>query len=354
MRVGVDARSLLAGRGIARVTRGLLRGLAAAHPGDDWHAFVPGRESVEPIAGVAFHRHPLPGRALFGAAAAVGHPTLEALLGFTPDVVWIPAPAPVALSRSTPRVLTVHDLSFVQRPQDFTPYERLWHRAARPARLARRATRVTAVSAATADELRRRWGVPATVVRPGVDRAPAGPALRAPGPPFLLFVGSLEPRKAPEVLVAAFRLARERGLDADLVVVGDGRMRDVLDGVPGVRRVRRPDDAALAALYTEAVALVLPSRLEGFGLPPLEALAHGTPSVVSDLPALREVLGDAALFVAAGDADALADALVRIAGDERLRAALVADGGDRPLSLTWESAAEQLHAVLSEAAATRS
>jgi glycosyltransferase involved in cell wall biosynthesis len=351
MRVGVDARSLLTGRGVARVTRSLLGALAAAHPQDEWHAFVPGRQAVPPIAGVTLHRHPRGGRVLFGAAAATGRPTLERLLGVRPDVVWIPAPAPVALRRSTPGVLTVHDLSFVQRPQDFTAYERLWHRAARPARLARRATRVVAGSQATAQEVRRCWGVQATVVMPGVTPQPSPASIPAPAPGrYLLFVGALEPRKAPEVLAAAFARARATGLDAELVVVGDGRRRDALEGVAGVRRIAPPDDAGLSALYRGALALVLPSWLEGFGLPPLEALARGTPSVVSDLPALREVLGDAALFVPPGDTEALAAALVQVAGDPALRRELVARGSGRVAELTWERTAEQMHAILADAA----
>ena len=352
MRVGVDARSLLAGRGVARVTRETLRALAAGHPEDDWHAFVPGTGEIAPIPGVTFHRHPRGGRTLFGAAAATGRPTLEHLLGLRPDVVWIPAPAPVAVAPGTPLVLTVHDLSFVLRPQDFTAYERAWHRAARPARLVRRATRVTAVSQSTAHELARTWRVAATVVRPGVT-APEGVAGVAGSGRgrFLLFVGALEPRKAPEILAAAFARARADGLDADLVVVGRGRSGDALRATPGVRVLDRASDAALATLYAGALALVLPSYLEGFGLAPLEALAHGTPSVLSDLPALREVLGDDALFVAPGDVGALAAALRQIADDSDLRRELVTRGRPQVAALTWERTAQELYEVLTEAAA---
>src|SRR3954451_17930561 len=132
MRVGVDARHLTAGRGVARYTRALLRALAVAHPEDDWLAFVPGREPVPGApAGVALVRHRLPGRALFGAAAVARRPRLDRLVGGV-GVVWAPAPAPLAVSARVPLVLTVHDRSFEVRPGDFTPYERLWHRLARP------------------------------------------------------------------------------------------------------------------------------------------------------------------------------------------------------------------------------
>jgi glycosyltransferase involved in cell wall biosynthesis len=331
MRVGVDARALLAGRGVARFTRSLLAGLAERSGADEWLAFVPGRAPVAPVhPGVKLVRHRLGGRALFGAAAVVRHPTLAALVGGA-DVVWLPAPAPVAAG--APYVLTVHDRSWERRPHDFSAYERSWHALARPRALARGAAAVTADSHAVATELQTAWGVRAAVVSPGVVARPAPPR---PGR-YLLYVGAREPRKALDVLTAAHARAKARGLDAELVIVGDV--------------ARRVDDAELAALYAGALAVVQPSYLEGFGLPPLEAATHGTPAVVSDLPCFAETLGDAALRVAPGDVEALAAALLRIAGDEELRGRLGAAARERARAYTWERAAAGLHALLSEAAA---
>jgi glycosyltransferase involved in cell wall biosynthesis len=337
MKVGVDARALLAGRGVARFTRGLLAALADGHGDDQWLAFVPGRAPVAPVhPRVTLVRHRLGGRALFGAAALARRPTLAALLGGV-DVAWLPAPAPVA--PGAPYVLTVHDRSWERRPQDFSAYERAWHRVARPRALARGAAAVTADSHAMAAELRAAWGVDATVVSPGVDggpsAAPAGEASPA-AERYLLFVGARDPRKGLDVATAAHRRARARGLDAELVVVGDG--------------LRRVDDAELAALYAGALAVVAPSHLEGFGLVALEAAAHGTPAVVSDLPCFAETLGDAALRVPAGDADALVDALLRIGGDDALRARLGAAARTRAALYTWERAAAALHPLLARAA----
>jgi glycosyltransferase involved in cell wall biosynthesis len=317
MRVAVDARALLAGRGVARFTRGLLAALAERSGADEWLAFVPGRAPVEPVhPGVALVRHRLGGRALFGAASLARRPTLAALVGGA-DVVWLPAPAPVA--PGAPYVLTVHDRSWERRPHDFGAYERAWHALARPRALARGAAAVTADTHAVAAELLAAWGVRATVVSPGVTALPA------------------QPRPGRYVLAAAHARACARGLDAELVLVGDGE--------------RRVDDAELAALYAGALAVVQPSYLEGFGLPPLEAAAHGTPAVVSDLPCFAETLGDAALRVAPGDAEALADALLRIAGDDELRARLGAAARERAAAYTWDRAAEAVHALLTEAAA---
>jgi glycosyltransferase involved in cell wall biosynthesis len=109
-----------------------------------------------------------------------------------------------------------------------------------------------------------------------------------------------------------------------------------------VRVLGRLPDPDLAVVLARATALVMPSRAEGFGLPVLEAMAHGTPVVTSDVPALREVAGDAALAVPAGDAAALATALARLAGDAGLRQRLGAAGRRRASAQTWDAAARQL------------
>jgi glycosyltransferase involved in cell wall biosynthesis len=184
------------------------------------------------------------------------------------------------------------------------------------------------------------------VVRPGVD-LPA-PGSLPPGLPasFVLLAGALEPRKAPEVAAAAVRLARAQGLRAELVVAGEGRLAAGLAG-PGVHLLGRVDDPTLHALYAAALAVLLPSRLEGYGLGPLEALAHGTPSVVSDLPVLRETLGDAALRAAPDDPAAFAAALLRLEREPGLRERLVAAAPPPP---TWEATAAAVGRALEEAA----
>jgi glycosyltransferase involved in cell wall biosynthesis len=332
MRVAVDARALLAGRGVARFTRELLTALAERFPDDEWVAFVPGRAPVASVPGVRLVRNRFGGRALFGAAAVARRPTLAALAGGA-DVVWLPAPAPVA--PGAPYVLSLHDRSWEQRPGDFTAYERAWHRLARPRALARGAAAVTAVSHAVAADLRAAWGVQAAVVSPGVTVL-RGEGGDAPARPYLLAVGAHEPRKAPAVLDAAYSLARARGLDAELIVVGDG--------------AGRVDDGELGSLYAGALAVVQPSYLEGFGLPPLEAAAHGTPAVVSALDCFEETLGDSALRVAPGDEEALADAMLRIASDGELRARLGAAARERAAAYTWERSAAALHALIVAAA----
>jgi glycosyltransferase involved in cell wall biosynthesis len=343
VRIAVDARALLAGRGVARYVRRLLGALAEGFPEDDWNAFVPGRRPVEVPGGVTLHRHPLGGQVVFGTASILGRPPIDTLCGGA-DVVWIPAPAPVAPGRA-PYVLTIHDLSFEDRRGDFTRYERLWHRLARPGRLAGGAASVIAVSRATAAQAAR-WGVDAQVILSGVDHISRA-APPEGNPAYFLAVGALEPRKAPELLVAAHARARGAGLEAGLWFAGEGRV-----AVAGerVRVLGPPGDAELASLYSGALALVMPSWLEGFGLPPLEAAACGTPSIVSDLPVYDETLGDAAVRVARGDEVALAGALLRMEREPEQRALLGAAAQRAAAPFTWARAARETHAVLEAAA----
>ena len=329
MLVGVDARALAARRGVARYTGRMVEALAALD-GVEVRALVPGGAPIDPVAGVDVHRTKVPSRVLHMAGAIAGYPRVDTLLGRGEvDVTWLPAPVPVGVA--DPYVLTIHDLSWEDRPGDFTRYERLWHRVARPRALARRARTVVCDAQAIADEVRARWGVAARVVEPGVDHV-EGVAPRAGR--YVLYVGALEPRKGLDVLTAAWARAALDGVE--LVVAGEGRV-----AVPGATHLGHVSDAELHGLYAGAEAVVLPSYLEGFGLPPREAAAHGTPSIVSDIPTLRL---PGTLRFPPGDAGALADALRRLPAE---RARLVAE---LPPARTWTDAARELRGVLEEAA----
>ena len=346
MHVAVDGRALRPGtaraRGVARYLRCLLDELARAFP-DDRYTLVD------------------PGRARLAAAALAGRPRLDRLAGGC-DVVWLPAPAPAAVSRGMPYVLTVHDLSFEHRPRDYPLYARLWHRLARPAGLARAARLVLCDSEATRRAATGEWGLAEERTRtvlpgPGRPRSPArGAGATEPGLPaalperFFLAVGALEPRKLPGVLIEAHGRARADGLRAGLVFAGDGPLRDELARA-GATVTGHVTDDVLDALYDRALALACVSREEGFGFTPLEALAHGTPAVVADLPVFDETLGEAALRVPPGDPDALAAALLRLEREPELRDRLAAAGTEAVGRLSWERAARETRAALAEAAA---
>ena len=300
---------------MAHYTSALLDALARLEPADEY-AIAPRRA-----------------RAAYASGAVLGRPAL----GRGADVVWLPAPVPVAVAREVPYVLTVHDRSWEERRSDFTRYEQLWHLLARPRRLARGAAAVITTTEHGRRDLIDAWGldpgrVHAIPLAPRVSQGARPPVTAA----YFLFVGAFEPRKAPDVLARAVAIARGRGLTARVVAVGEGRMPPA-----GVELLGRVDEERLAELYAGALALVAPSWLEGYGLPAVEALAHGTPVIVSDLPAVREVLGDAATYVPPGDAEALARALLAHQTPQRAQ----------PLpGLSWDETARRTRAVLAAVA----
>jgi glycosyltransferase involved in cell wall biosynthesis len=338
MRVAVDGRALRPGparaRGVARYLRSLLDHLERDNP-DDRYVLVD------------------PGRARLAGAALIGRPRLDRLAGGC-DVAWLPAPAPAAVSSGQPYVLTVHDLSFEHRARDYGLYERAWHRLARPAKLAHGARLVLCASEATRLAAIEEWGLAeerTRTVPPGPGRPPgAGGTLPAGLPDrFFLAVGALEPRKLPGVLVDAHRRARGEGLVAGLVFAGDGPLRGELERA-GAVVLGHTDDAVVDALYECALALACVSREEGFAFTPLEALARGTPAVVTDLPVFGETLRDGALRVPPGDPDALAAALLRLEREPELRERLAAAGAEAIRRLSWGEAARATRAALAEAA----
>lgn len=356
MRIGVDGRHVGEGRGVARTCLETLRALAVACPADELLVLTTATAPIAP--NVRLVAPPRPERAAFGAGALLGRPALERMLGRGLDAVWLPAPAPLGLAGEAPVVLTVHDLSFVTRPQDFTPYERAWHAAGRLGRQARRAALVLAVSDATREQAIAHWGLdPGRVrtVRPGVWRGePTAAVVTAPPAfeeePYLLCVGALEPRKAPELAVGAHARARAAGLRAPLVFAGGGRLAARLEGRRGVHVAGAIADAQLDALMRGALAVVAPSWLEGYGMPPLEGLARGVPAIVADLPVYDETLGAGALRFAPGDADGLAQAMLRLERDADERARLVSAGQAAIAPLRWESTAQGVRAALAEVA----
>jgi glycosyltransferase involved in cell wall biosynthesis len=249
------------------------------------------------------------------------------------------------------QVVTSHDLFAAVEPAWFPPGMAAPLRTAQR-RAARKAARVIAVSECTRRDLVQRYGVPfekISVVYNGVDHDRFQPRevdseaiARRYGVryPFILCVGSLMPwRNAPRLLEAASRL------EMGLLFVG----RDIWGTDPTARLAAERgwdwarfsgyvDDDALPELYAAARVFAYPSLYEGFGIPPLEAMASGTPVVASTAGALPEVLGDAALLVPPHDTDALAQALEAAAQDS---GELRRRGLERAARFTWAAAAEQ-------------
>jgi glycosyltransferase involved in cell wall biosynthesis len=213
---------------------------------------------------------------------------------------------------------------------------------------------VIAVSASVRDQLIDEWSLePEKVIAvlSGPGRPPAGGTPAAADRPskYLLAVGALEPRKRVDLLLEAHALAREQGLEAELVLAGEGRLRSRAEAA-GATALGFVPDEQLDALYSGALAVVSASREEGFGFTPLEALARGTAAVVPDLPPFDETLGESALRFPPGDVEALAGALLRLEREPDLRDRLVAAAAGPLARLSWQRAARETRDVLAAAA----
>jgi glycosyltransferase involved in cell wall biosynthesis len=251
-------------------------------------------------------------------------------------------------------VITIHDLAIYRNPGWFPGRQPLSTRLVVPRSIAR-ADVIVAVSNNTADDIEELFGVPASSIdvvphgvshqfRPmsGEDLAAARAHLQLPER-FILFVGTIEPRKNLATLLEAWAMLRDR---PDLVIVGAwgwlyepikermGRMGAQLHHIEGL------DPAELPAVYNLARVLAHPAWYEGFGFPPLEAMASGTPVVVSDRSSLPELVGDAGLIVPADDPEAWRKALEKVVGDSDLAADLKRRGILRAAQFSWSRSAD--------------
>lgn len=259
---------------------------------------------------------------------------------------------------SGPIVTTVHDLSALRHPE-WHPADRVrWYEEGFAAGL-ERTSHFVAISAFTRDEMVDLLGIDRariSVVRLGVRDVfrPWPPAqlarLRAEQDlptHYLLFVGTLEPRKnLPLVIEAYSRLSPARRAALPLLIAGGAGWGEDLAALAGahgvadgVRHLGYVDDARLAGLYGGATALVWPSLYEGFGLPPLECAACGTPAIISTAGALIETMGPAAVAVGPYDAAGLAETIERLCEDEPWRESIRRAGLARAAEFTWTASA---------------
>ncbi len=345
MRVLLDCR-MATWTGIGRYTTGLARALAG----------MDGVEIVQAVeAGVT---PPVPEAEAVPARAHAFYPTGGLELGriaarVEPDLthcLHVPTPIPAR----HPLAVTIHDLTPFTVPAVMpSPLRRAAYRAWN-ARAAHVADALLANSEATrADVVRFFPGAGARVrVIPHaaddfarIEPAPLPSAFAADGSPYLLSMGNTKPHKDLPTLLAAFATLRRTHPALRLLLVGadvPGYAASVLGAGPTAEAVSftgRVGDPVLRALYEHAAAFVFPSRYEGFGLPPLEAMISGTPVVCSDAASLPEVVGDAALLFPAGDAGSCAREIDSVLSDDAVRARLVEAGAARARLFTWERTA---------------
>ncbi len=376
MRIGIDFTSASRERaGIGRYTRELVRSLVRLDHTNRYALFVPRDAHAELVqfdwsSNFSIKRAPLTER-LFAAIwhrARIPLP-IETFTGavdvfYSPDFLLPPTRAKRAL-------VTVHDLSYVRMPECFpAPLLNYLNRAV--PRALERANLILADAASTRRDLNEAYGVPHEKIRvlySGVDarfrpdvseKSKARVRELTRGKPYLLSVGTIQPRKNYAKLIEVYaKLIHNSQLPIDncqLIICGSrGWMYEDVFETPkhlGIaERVMFADffsDDDLPALYALATLFVYPSLYEGFGLPVAEAMACGTPVVTSNASSLPEVAGDAALYFDPRDADAMADAIRLALSDEHLRAELRAKGFAQAKKFSWDKAARELQECLTQ------
>jgi glycosyltransferase involved in cell wall biosynthesis len=381
VRVAIDARPAVAPNrtGIGHYTWELLRHLPRVDPGTAYAAWYlnargmvggPRRFLRELAAPNLVERWtPIPARWFDRLVRRFDLPRVEWFVRF--DVLFAPNFIPPP-TRTRRLVVTVHDLAFRRFPETAPHGTRWW--LGRLDRALAGAARIIAVSESTRRDLLDLYGVRperVVVIPHGVDREVFRPAsaqeLEAVRRrfgivgPYLLSLGGIEPRKNLPGLVRAFAVLPS-GVRPTLVIAGAGvawnpeggrALDEALGEVPGdIRRriamIGYVAGANKAALIGGAEALVYPSLYEGFGLPILEAMACGTPVLTSDVSALPEVAGGAAVLVDPRDLDSVRDGMERLLGDQGLRRQLAEAGLARAAAFSWTDTARRTAAVLRE------
>jgi len=291
-------------------------------------------------------------------------PAVESRLGG--DAILYPYwPSPPRReSGAPPAAIFVYDLAFKLRPAEVPWQQRVYLGSIlRPA--LRQAAAVLVISNKTRQDLLDCYPLPGlehkvSVVPLGVSSAVvAGPLPDGIAPGFILAVGTIEPRKNYPRLLAAYRALRARIDTPPLVIAGRpgwayGDTLEKIRSEPSVRYLGHVDEPTLSSLYESAGVLAFPSLYEGFGLPALEAMARGVPSVVGSTGALSELAQGAAVVVDAENVDAIASGLETVLTDKPLRERLRAASMDRAKDFTWERSADLTRKALRDIARVRS
>ena len=357
MRIGIDARELC-GRptGVGRHLAGLLGAWENSPDAlrQQFFLYAPQTPAVRLPSNATV-------RVLPGSAGTLWEQTtlLQATRSDHLDVFFAPGyTAPLRLE--VPTVLLVHDVSFVAHPEWFRVRERL-RRSFLTRWASRRAKIVLTVSETARDEILSRFGLLPHRVRriyPGISRLRARDPSLERREPFVLFVGSIFNRRHIPDLIEAFRLVWREHPEARLEIVGDNRTYPhqqlesvaAAEGLQDIVLLRSyvPDDT-LADLYQRARAFAFLSEYEGFGHPPLEALAAGVPGVMLDTPGARETCLDAAIYVTCRPKP-IAAALATLLYDEGMRARILEAAPGVLARYSWDNAAQQTLQAFEDAA----
>jgi glycosyltransferase involved in cell wall biosynthesis len=370
LRIAIDARKLH-DYGIGTYVRNLLRELSR-QDGDDEYVLLCRRDDMAFVEGLGPRFQAIAETS--GNYSVREQLTIPLSVGRSKVDLFHAPHYVVSPLMTCPYVVTIHDCIHLRFPQYLPNRAALVYAKAVMTMAARRAKRVLTVSHASKEDILQYLGVPAAkveVIYNALDERLETPPTDQDiwrvrerfllTSPFILYTGNIKPHKNVDRLIEAYSLLRRRGFEhVKLLIIGDE-----ISKYPNLRRLVHRfqlhqhvrflgfvPDQTLAVLYQLAAVFVFPSLYEGFGLPPLEAMAAGAPVITSNVSSLPEVVGDAALMIDPTDSGAIADAMARVLGDEALRANLICRGRERVKAFSWQRSVARIREVYAELVGT--
>ena len=379
MKIGIDARCFARGKttGVEGYTKNFLTAIFAGDTANEYHIFFNAWKDaqadlswMDAFPHVHLHRFRIPNKLLNVAMWLLRWPRMDTLIGGV-DAFFLPNVNFVALSRHVPLIMTVHDLSFEHFPQTFSRRMRVWHYVINPRLMARRAAHILAVSAATRDDVCATYGIAPERVHVALN----GPMHVAGGVTrnspdvlrvkntydlpyrFILFFGTIEPRKNIAAVIRGFEIYRDAHPSAtEKCVIAGARgwnSASIYEAIAVSRYsaeiivLTDIPEADKEPLMVLASAMVYPSLWEGFGFPPLEALACATPVITSHTSAIPEVVGKHGVMIDPDRPEEIAMVLTYILHDRALRDNLTSDNHMAHVrSFRWARAAQVFHDTL--------
>ena len=378
MNIGVDIRSLLEKErsGVGEYTYQLLSALFSIDKNNNYFLFYNSFKKIDDLlpsdwkkySNINFCGFHWPNKLLNFCFKFLRWPKIDRLIMSAGkiDLFFIPNLNFVALSRGIKKIITVHDLSFLRYPRFFSWKRRLWHWFVNPKKLISGTDKIITVSENTKKDLVELYGVAPEKIKmiysgvSGNDNFSGVEVVKKKyslPDNFILFLGTLEPRKNIEGLIRAFEIFKKtQSTDYKLVIVGSrgwlyknilkqvekSPARDEIKFINYIAPEEKFNFYKLARLF------VYPSFYEGFGFPPLEAAQVGTPVIVSTNSSLPEVMGEAALMVDPNNPAEMAKVMAECLADENLRAALIEKGKKQVEKFSWINSANEFLSLISQ------
>jgi len=377
MRIGIDGRCLQDNprTGVGEAAFRLIKNLARVNRSTQFFVLLNAYGDIDMDFGepnIEIIKKNIPNKLLNASLKFFKKPLLDSFFENI-DLFFAPNWNFISLSQNLPFVLTVHDLSIFLYPEFYSPYSRFWHKNLLDIKgLIAKADQIIVPSNTTKNDLQRFFSMSKnkTMVIPwGADhiKQTQNSKLKTQnfGHKYILFLATVEERKNVRGLIAAYEYAREKkmiGSNIDLILAGPKGygfsaikiMADKSKFFSQIKILGPVSDEQKKSLYANASVFVYPSFYEGFGFPPLEAMAFGVPVIASSSASLGEILGNAALLVQPYQTAELAAAISNILNNENLRKIYAQRGLDLVKRYQWKDAAEKLSVAFKNAINGRS